>query len=206
MPDSPLVWIDCEMTGLDTERDALIEVACLVTDADLNVLGDGVQVVIKPEPEALEGMNDFVTKMHVDSGLLPELEHGTTMADAEEQVLAYVKEHVPNPGKAPLAGNTVGMDRIFLSRDMPALTEYLHYRVVDVSSLKELVRRWYPRVFFNAPPKTGNHRALGDIRDSITELRYYRETVLVELPGPDTDTATAAAKKVGAEHEGGALP
>ncbi len=194
------------MTGLDTERDALIEVACLVTDADLNVLGDGVQVVIKPEPEALEGMNDFVTKMHVDSGLLPELEHGTTMADAEEQVLAYVKEHVPNPGKAPLAGNTVGMDRIFLSRDMPALTEYLHYRVVDVSSLKELVRRWYPRVFFNAPPKTGNHRALGDIRDSITELRYYRETVLVELPGPDTDTATAAAKKVGAEHEGGALP
>ncbi|WP_062076652.1 oligoribonuclease [Demequina globuliformis] len=202
MPETPLVWIDCEMTGLDAERDALVEVACLVTDHELNVLGDGVQVVIKPSDEALAGMNDFVTTMHTESGLLPELEHGTTMADAQEQVLAYVKKYAPQPGKAPLAGNTVGMDRIFLDRDMPDLTAHLHYRVVDVSSIKELVRRWYPRVFFNAPAKTGNHRALGDIRDSITELRYYRETVLVALPGPDSDAAKAAAERVAARHEG----
>lgn len=193
------------MTGLDATRDALVEVACLVTDAELNVLGDGVQVVIKPSDEALAGMNDFVTKMHTDSGLLPELASGTTMEDAQAQVLAYVKKHVPYSGKAPLAGNTVGMDRIFLDRDMPDLMSHLHYRVVDVSSLKELVRRWYPRVFFNAPPKTGGHRALGDIQDSITELRYYRETVLVDLPGPDSDEAKAAAEKVGAVHEGGDL-
>ncbi|WP_084106150.1 oligoribonuclease [Demequina sp. NBRC 110056] len=196
MSDTPLVWIDCEMTGLDTEADALVEVACLVTDAELNVLGDGVQVVIKPSAAALDQMNDFVRSMHVESGLLPELEHGTTMADAQEQVLAYVKEHVPVAGKVPLAGNTVGMDRRFLERDMPDLMNHLHYRVVDVSSIKELVRRWYPRVFFNAPAKTGGHRALGDIQDSIRELRYYRETILAPLPGPDSDAAKAAAAKV----------
>ncbi|MFV0633146.1 oligoribonuclease [Demequina sp.] len=196
MADTPLVWIDCEMTGLDTDNDALIEVACLVTDTELNVLGDGVQVVIKPSDEALAQMNDFVRGMHVESGLLPELASGTTMADAQEQVLAYVREHVPAAGKAPLAGNTVGMDRRFLERDMPELMAHLHYRVVDVSSIKELVRRWYPRVFFNAPAKTGGHRALGDIQDSIRELRYYRETVLVPLPGPDSDAAKAAATSV----------
>ncbi|MDN4483079.1 oligoribonuclease [Demequina lignilytica] len=196
MSDTPLVWIDCEMTGLDVGTDALIEVACLVTDAELNVLGDGVSVVIAPSPEAVEGMSDFVREMHVTSGLLPELEHGTTMADAQERVLAYIRAHVPTAGKAHLAGNTVGMDRLFLERDMPELIGHLHYRVVDVSSLKELVRRWYPRVFFNAPAKTGGHRALGDIRDSITELRYYRETVLVPLPGPDSDQAKAAAASV----------
>ncbi len=196
MTDSPLVWIDCEMTGLDTTNDALVEVACLVTDAELNVLGEGVQVVIKPSDEALEQMNDFVRNMHTESGLLPELEGGTTMEDAQQQVLDYVKAHVPNAGKVPLAGNTVGMDRLFLERDMPDLMAHLHYRVVDVSSIKELVRRWYPRVFFNSPAKTGGHRALGDIEDSIRELRYYRETVLVPMPGPDSDAAKAAAAKV----------
>lgn len=196
MSDSPLVWIDCEMTGLDPVNDALIEVACLVTDAELNVLGDGVQVVIKPSDEAVAGMNDFVTQMHTTSGLIEELDSGTTMEDAQRQVLEYVKEFVPTAGKAPLAGNTVGMDRIFLDRDMPDLIGHLHYRVVDVSSLKELVRRWYPRVFFNAPDKTGGHRALGDIQDSIRELRYYRETVLVPLPGPDSDAAKASAESV----------
>ncbi|MFV0286483.1 MAG: oligoribonuclease [Demequina sp.] len=196
MSDTPLVWIDCEMTGLDTVNDALVEVACLVTDSELNILGEGVQVVIKPSQEAVDGMNDFVRDMHTTSGLLPELEHGTTMEEAQAQVLAYIREHVPTAGKSPLAGNTVGMDKIFLERDMPEVMGHLHYRVVDVSSFKELVRRWYPRVFFNAPAKTGGHRALGDIRDSITELRYYREVILTPLPGPDSDTAAAAAAKV----------
>jgi len=196
MADTPLVWIDCEMTGLDTTADALIEVACLVTDAELTVLGEGVQVVIKPSDAAVAQMSDFVRNMHVESGLLPELEHGTTMEDAQERVLAYVREHVPQAGKAPLAGNTVGMDKQFLERDMPDLMGHLHYRVVDVSSIKELVRRWYPRVFFNAPAKTGGHRALGDIQDSIRELEYYRETILAPLPGPDSDAAKAAAEKV----------
>ncbi|WP_430867347.1 oligoribonuclease [Demequina aurantiaca] len=195
MADAPLVWIDCEMTGLDIEADALVEVACLVTDAELNVLGEGVSVVIKPSAESLAQMNDFVTNMHVNSGLLPELEGGTTMAEAQQLVLDYVKAHVPH-GKAPLAGNTVGMDKMFLGRDMPELMDHLHYRVVDVSSIKELVRRWYPRVFFNAPEKTGNHRALGDIQDSIRELRYYREVVFVPLPGPDSDAAKVGAAAV----------
>lgn len=198
MTDIPLVWIDCEMTGLNAKTDALIEVACLVTDSELNVLGEGVQVVIKPPDAALEQMGDFVRNMHTESGLLPELEHGTTMEDAQRQVLDYVRTHVPVAGKSPLAGNTVGMDKIFLERDMPELMTHLHYRVVDVSSLKELVRRWYPRVFFNAPAKTGGHRALGDIHDSIQELRYYRETVLVPLPGPTSDEAKAGAEKVSA--------
>jgi oligoribonuclease len=195
MPAEHLVWIDCEMTGLDAKADALVEVAVLVTDPELNILGDGVSVIIKPSPEALAQMGDFVRNMHVTSGLLPLLEGGISMADAETQVLAYVQQHVP-AGKAPLAGNTVGMDKIFLERDMPTLMAHLHYRVVDVSSIKELVRRWYPRVFFNAPNKTGGHRALGDIEDSIRELRYYRETVFVPMPGPDSDAAKAAAATV----------
>jgi|SRR6188768_861930 len=187
-----LVWIDCEMTGLDTSADALVEVACLVTDAELNVLGEGISVIIRPSQEALDAMGDFVRGMHEKSGLLPLLADGLDMATAEQAVLAYVSEHVP-AGKAPLAGNTVGMDKAFLERDMPALIAHLHYRVVDVSSIKELVRRWYPRVFFNAPDKTGGHRALGDIRDSIRELKYYRETIFVAPPGPDSDSAKAAA-------------
>lgn len=195
MPDVPLVWIDCEMTGLDIVADALVEVACLVTDSELNVLGEGVSVVIKPSAEALAQMNDFVTNMHVESGLLPELEHGISMEDAQRQVLEYVQQYAPH-GKVPLAGNTVGMDKLFLERDMPQLMDHLHYRVVDVSSIKELVRRWYPRVFFNAPDKTGNHRALGDIQDSIRELRYYREVVFVPMPGPDSDAAKVGAAAV----------
>lgn len=196
MSETALVWIDCEMTGLDVSTDALIEVACLVTDSELNVLGDGVSVVIRPSAQAIEGMGDFVRNMHTTSGLINDLDAGVTMEEAQATVLAYVRAHVPVAGKAPLAGNTVGMDRQFLERDMPELMAHLHYRVVDVSSLKELVRRWYPRVFFQAPAKTGGHRALGDIEDSIRELRYYRETVLVPLPGPDSDAAKAAAARV----------
>lgn len=195
MPDAPLVWIDCEMTGLDLTADALIEVACIVTDADLNPLGDGVSVVVKPPAEAVEVMTDFVREMHVKSGLLPELEGGLTMQEAQQRVVDYVKEQVKGV-RAPLAGNTVGMDKAFLDRDMPELMELLHYRVVDVSSIKELVRRWYPRVFFNSPEKTGGHRALGDIQDSIQELRYYRETVFAPQPGPDSNAAKAAAVAV----------
>ena len=191
-----IVWIDCEMTGLDLERDATIEVAALVTDFELNQLGDGVDVVIKPPAEALEQMGDFVREMHTRSGLLDQLDGGVTLEEAQAQVLAYVREFVPEAGKAPLGGSTVGTDRNFLARDMPELEGYLHYRVVDVSSIKELSRRWYPRVYFSAPEKVGGHRALADIRESIAELRYYRETVFVPLPGPDSDSA----KKVAARH------
>ena len=196
MSETALVWIDCEMTGLDAVNDALIEVACLVTDAELNVLGDGVSVVIRPTDAARDAMGDFVRNMHTTSGLLDDLDGGLTMEDAQALLIDYVRQYVPVAGKAPLAGNTVGMDKMFLERDMPDLMAHLHYRVVDVSSLKELVRRWYPRVFFNAPAKTGGHRALGDIEDSIRELRYYRETVLVALPGPDSEQSRAAAARV----------
>jgi len=192
-----LVWIDCEMTGLDLANDALIEVAALVTDSDLNILGDGVDVVIKPPAEALAQMKDLVRDMHTHSGLLEELENGIEMAEAQRLVLDYVRQYAPEANKAPLAGNSVGTDRGFLSRDMPELETYLHYRVVDVSSIKELVRRWYPRVYFQAPAKTGNHRALGDIKDSIEELKYYRATVFVPLPGPTSDDARDAAAKLG---------
>ncbi|MCL2736328.1 MAG: oligoribonuclease [Propionibacteriaceae bacterium] len=178
-----LVWIDCEMTGLSVVNDALIEVAVLVTDADLNVLGDGVDVIIAPPEQALAQMGDVVHQMHSSSGLLDALASGVTLAEAEEQVLAYVRQHVTEPEKAPLAGNSIGTDRAFLARDMPTLEGYLHYRNIDVSSIKELVRRWYPRTFFSAPEKHGHHRALGDIQDSINELRFYRETVFVDQPG-----------------------
>ena len=190
-----MVWIDCEMTGLDLSADALIEVAVLVTDAELNVLGEGVDVIIKPDQEALDQMSEVVTKMHSSSGLLAELSSGMTMSEAEEQILAYVRRHVPEADKAPLAGNSVGMDRAFLRRDMPTLEGYLHYRNIDVSTIKELARRWYPKAFFSAPEKHGNHRALGDIKDSITELRYYREAVFVPKPGPSKDQAKKIAAK-----------
>jgi oligoribonuclease len=192
-----LVWIDCEMTGLDLSADALIEVAALVTDFDLNVLGEGVDLVIKPPAEALDQMGDFVRTMHEKSGLLAELDGGMTLAAAEEQVLAYVKEHCPNGSRPPLAGNTVATDRSFLSRDMPVLEGFLHYRIVDVSSIKELARRWFPRAYFQAPTKRGNHRALADIQESIEELRYYREAIFVPSPGPDSDSARAIAEKHG---------
>jgi len=195
MSDAPLVWIDCEMTGLDLDVDALIEVACIVTDAQLNPLGEGVNVVIKPPAAAIDTMSEFVTTMHVTSGLLPELDGGMTMEEGQRLLMAYIQAQIGS-NRAPLAGNTVGMDKAFLDRDMPQLMELLHYRVVDVSSIKELVRRWYPRVFFNAPAKTGGHRAMGDIEDSIQELRYYRETVFAPLPGPDSDAAKVAAATV----------
>ncbi len=193
-----LVWIDCEMTGLDLGADALIEVAALVTDFELNVLGDGVDIVIKPSAAALEQMNDVVRTMHTRSGLLTELDGGVDLATAEDAVLDYVREHVPEPNKAPLAGNTVGTDRLFLTRDMPQLESYLHYRIVDVSSIKELARRWFPRAYFASPAKSGNHRALADIQESIEELRYYRAAVFVPSPGPDSD----AAKELAAQHGG----
>ncbi|HEX5333987.1 MAG TPA: oligoribonuclease [Cellulomonas sp.] len=191
-----IVWIDCEMTGLDLTADALIEVAVVVTDSELTVLGKGVEVVIAPPPGALEQMNDFVRAMHVTSGLLEDLPTGTTLADAQAQVLEYVKTWVPDPGKAPLAGNSVGTDKNFLDRDMPELSAHLHYRVIDVSSIKELARRWYPRVYFASPEKHGGHRALGDILDSIDELRYYRAALLVPQPGPDSKQAKAVAAQV----------
>lgn len=197
-----LVWVDCEMTGLDLTRDALIEVAALVTDNELNVLGEGVNIVVKPPPGALDDMAEVVVAMHTSSGLLERLDGGTTLADAETQVLDYVRQFVPEPRRAPLAGNSVGTDRTFLDRDMPALVGHLHYRIVDVSSIKELARRWFPKVYYASPEKTGNHRALGDIRDSIDELRYYRSTVFVPAPGPDTATARAAATQVTASRTG----
>ena len=201
-----LVWIDCEMTGLDLGADALIEVAALVTDFDLNVLGEGVDIIVKPAPEALAQMGDFVRDMHEKSGLLAELEHGVTLAEAEEQVLAYVREHCPDGSRPPLAGNTVATDRAFLARDMPTLEQFLHYRIVDVSSIKELSRRWFTRAYFQAPAKRGNHRALADIQESIEELRYYREAVFVPSPGPDSETAKAIAAKHGGSLTGLGAP
>ncbi|MCB8956937.1 MAG: oligoribonuclease [Nocardioides sp.] len=192
-----LVWIDCEMTGLDLGADALIEVAALVTDFDLNVLGHGVDLIIKPSAEALDQMNDFVREMHETSGLLRELDFGITLDEAEERVLSYIREHCPEGSRPPLAGNTVATDRAFLARDMPTLEAFLHYRIVDVSSIKELSRRWFPRAYFQAPPKRGNHRALADIQESIEELRYYREAVFVPSPGPESDAARVIALRHG---------
>ena len=181
-----LVWVDCEMTGLDTQNDVLVEIAVLVTDSDLNIIGDGVDLVIKATPEQISGMNEFVTKMHTDSGLINEIPNGVSVSDAENLILKYLESSGVAAGKSPIAGNSVYVDRIFISRDMPKLAEYLHYRTIDVSSIKELTRRWYPKVYFNAPAKTGNHRALGDIRDSIAELSFYRKTVFVDQPGPQS--------------------
>jgi oligoribonuclease len=191
-----MVWIDCEMTGLSLADDALIEVAALVTDSELNVLGEGVDIVIRPPASALASMPEVVRAMHTASGLLEELAGGAEMAEAERRVLDYVRTYAPEPGRSPLCGNSVGTDRGFLARDMPNLESHLHYRVIDVSSVKELARRWYPRVYFNSPEKNGNHRALADIRESIAELRYYREAIFVPQPGPDSD----AAKRIAAHH------
>lgn len=187
-----LVWIDCEMTGLDLGDDLLIEIAALVTDSELNVLGDGVDVVIGATAEQLERMPPVVKDMHASSGLTEEVLASTvTLRDAEEQVLAYVREWVPEARKAPLCGNSIGTDRGFLTRDMAELDAHLHYRMVDVSSIKELARRWYPRVYFNAPKKGGGHRALADILESVQELRYYRAAILVPQPGPSSEQAIA---------------
>jgi oligoribonuclease len=192
-----LVWIDCEMTGLDLGKDKLIEVAALVTDPDLNILGEGVDLVIHADDAALDAMPPVVRDMHAKSGLTEEVRRSTvTMAEAEEIVLAYVKEFVPNPRTAPLCGNSIATDRGFLARDMPALDSFLHYRMIDVSSIKELCRRWYPRVYFGQPAKGLAHRALADIRESIRELEYYRRAIFVPLPGPDVEAAKAIAAEL----------
>jgi len=201
--DARMVWIDCEMTGLDLVRDALVEIAVVVTDSDLNVLGDGVDIVIRPPAESLVDMQQIVVDMHTASGLLGELDSGTTLADAQTQVMAYVTEHVPEARKAPLAGSSVYTDRGFLSRDMPELDAHLHYRLVDVSTIKELARRWYPRAYYNAPEKHGGHRALADILDSIEELKYYREALFVPAPGPDSVTSREIASRYGTEDPNG---
>ncbi len=190
-----LVWIDCEMTGLDLSRDALIEIACLVTDGELDLLDDGMDLVIKPPAEALDQMAEVVRSMHTSSGLLDALAAGVTLAEAQDQVLGYVRGHVAEPRKVPLCGNSIATDRSFLARDMPELDAFLHYRMVDVSSIKELARRWYPRAYFASPPKHGGHRALADITESIQELRYYREAVFVPPPGPDSVTARQIAAR-----------
>jgi len=188
------VWIDCEMTGLDLAKDQLVEIAVIVTEADLTELDSGISIIIRPDDlSILEGMDPVVVDMHTSSGLLDVIPDGVSLAEAEQQVLAYVRQHVPDARKAPLAGSSVYVDRGFLSRDMPELDAHLHYRLVDVSSVKEISRRWYPRAYFNSPEKKGNHRALGDIRESIAELRYYRDAVFVPPPGPDTESARATA-------------
>jgi oligoribonuclease len=196
-PTDRLVWIDCEMTGLELGHDLLIEVAALVTDGELNVLDEGVDVVIGAGEEQLAAMVPVVHDMHASSGLTQEVLASTvTVAEAEQAVLAYIRKHVPEAGKAPLCGNTIATDRGFLARDMPELDGWLHYRMVDVSSVKELARRWYPRAYYNSPKKGGGHRALADIRESVLELAYYRSVVFVAPPGPSSDEASAAAARL----------
>ncbi|MFM6980223.1 MAG: oligoribonuclease [Micrococcales bacterium] len=191
-----LVWIDCEMTGLDLEKDCLVEVAVVITDSELELVDAGLDVVIKPRPDSLANMGEFVTNMHTESGLINEFEDGLDLKDAEQVILEYIKRFVPNAKSAPLAGNSIGTDRMFLNKYMNELDQYLHYRNVDVSSIKELSRRWYPRVYFQLPKKNGGHRALADILESIQELKYYRKTVFVDLPGPSSDEAQAAANSL----------
>jgi len=191
-----IVWIDCEMTGLDFKNDLLVEIACVITNAQLEQVAEGLNIVIQAPAERLEAMDPFVLNMHTESGLLPEIPNGVTLEAAEELLFDYITSHIPEASKAPLAGSSVHVDRIFLQRDMPRIDSYLHYRIIDVSSVKELARRWYPKAYFASPPKTGNHRALGDILDSINELKYYREAVFVELPGPDG----SKAKEIAARH------
>lgn len=183
------------MTGLSLEFDALVEIAVLVTDADLNIIGEGVDVVIRADPLHLAGMNEFVTQMHTSSGLIDEIPGGIAIPEAEALILTYLQESGVLPGKSPLAGNSVSVDRNFIARDMPRLNEFLHYRTIDVSSIKELARRWHPRIYFNAPTKSGNHRALGDIKDSINELKYYRQTIFVPSPGPESKILREVAQK-----------
>jgi oligoribonuclease len=194
-----LVWIDCEMTGLDLSIDELVEIAVVITDFELRPIDPGFQIVIRPSDAALANMNAFVTTMHETSGLITEIPDGVSLQDAQAQTLAYIKRFVPLERKAPLAGNTIGTDRMFLAKYMPDVDQWLHYRNVDVSSIKELSRRWYPRVFFQAPAKDGGHRALADILESIRELRYYREAVFVDEPGPSSDDARDIATRTVSE-------
>ena len=194
-----IVWVDCEMTGLEVTVDEICEIGVVVTDGELNVLDPGLQLVIKPSAKALRNMGDFVRQMHTDSGLIEEIPKGISMAKAEKQILEYIKQWVSDERTAPLAGNSIGTDRMFLNRQMPNLDKFLHYRNIDVSSLKELSRRWFPRAYFQLPKKTGNHRALADILESIQELRYYRQAILVAAPGPDSETAKGIAKSLSAD-------
>lgn len=191
-----LVWIDLEMTGLDPKVEEIVEIACIVTEADLTEVDEGISLVVKPSDASLAAMDPFVLNMHTQSGLLEQIPAGIALAEAEQQVLDYVRQHVPDTGKSPLAGSSVYVDRAFLAAYMPTLDAHLHYRLVDVSTIKEITRRWYPRVYYAMPEKTGNHRALGDIRESIAELRFYRDAVFVDQPGPDSPTA----KALGAAH------
>lgn len=195
-PQERLVWVDCEMTGLDLAKDVLVEIAALVTEADLTPVDDGIEIVIRATAEQLAGMDPFVVNMHTESGLLPLIQAGEDVATAEARVLEYVRQHVPDARRAPLAGSSIYVDRMFIAKQMPKFDAHLHYRLVDVSAVKELTRRWYPRVYFNAPKKVGGHRALADIHDSIRELRYYRSTVFATQPGPDTAVAKAASEAV----------
>ena len=194
-----IVWVDCEMTGLDVQVDEICEIAVIVTNAELQPQDDGLQIVVKPSEAALSNMGEFVTQMHTDSGLITEIPSGVSAQEAEQQILEYLGRWVTQPQSAPLAGNSIGTDRMFLNRQMPRLDAFLHYRNIDVSSIKELTRRWYPRVYFQLPKKNGNHRALADIRESIQELRYYRGTVLVAEPGPDSEAAKAVAESLQAD-------
>lgn len=191
-----IIWIDCEMTGLDFVNDDLVEIGCIVTDSELNELDEGFEVVIRTSQEKLLSMDPVVTQMHTVSGLLQDIPNGVALEVAEQQLFDYITSHVPDAFKAPLAGSSVYVDRIFLRRDMPRVDSYIHYRIIDVSSLKELARRWYPKTYFAAPLKTGNHRALGDARDSINELRYYRQAIMVPEPGPDTLSARAISEHI----------
>jgi oligoribonuclease len=184
------------MTGLNVEKDCLVEIAVVVTDSELNVLDPGLDLVIKPNPEALANMGEFVTEMHTSSGLINELNEGHELEAAERMVLEYIQRWITEPRQAPLAGNSIGTDRMFINRYMPNLDGFLHYRNIDVSSVKELTRRWYPKVYFQLPKKDGGHRALADILESIKELKYYRKTVFVEQPGPTTEQSKAAAESL----------
>jgi len=191
-----LVWIDCEMTGLNPDTECLVEIAAVITDTELNVMDEGIDLVIKPRAGTVEAMGDYVRKMHTDSGLINEFKDGLELEDAEAQVLEYIKKYIPSPKTSPLAGNTIGTDRLFISKYMPALDAHLHYRNIDVSTIKELAKRWYPRAYFQAPKKDGGHRALADILESIEELKYYRKSVFVESPGPSTEEAQALAQGI----------
>jgi oligoribonuclease len=195
-PSDRLVWIDCEMTGLDLEVDELVEIAVIITDYDLNPVDAGLSIVIKPDASALENMGEFVRAMHTESGLIEEIPNGVSVAEAEYEVLEYILKHVPEEQKAPLAGNSIGTDRSFLAKYMPRLDGHLHYRNVDVSSIKELAKRWYPRAYFNAPAKNGGHRALADILESIRELDYYRRAIFVADPGPSSQELQGLAAAV----------
>lgn len=203
MAHDRIVWIDCEMTGLELEVDELVEVAAIVTDFDLTPLDDGIDIIIKPSPRALENMGEFVTRMHTASGLITELDSGTTVEDAQAQVLAYIRQHVPQARKAPLGGNSVGTDKAFLAKQMPEIVDHLHYRILDVSTIKELARRWFPRAYFQSPDKTGGHRALGDIQDSIRELAYYRRAAFRAEEPTSAEAKTIATEVVAAYRPAG---